>query len=112
MTGNNVNSTALQLLFDRLEAINPELSFKSKLAALAHEIESIYKINVYFCEIKNRRWSFYAGSNEAILAPHHTRINEKWGIITDKISISDPEWESVIKFICKFISTETVNIKQ
>jgi len=110
MTENNVNSTVLQLLFDRIEAINPNLSLKSKLAALAHEIESIYRINVYFCEVKNRRWSFYAGSKEPILAPHHTRINEKWGVITDKISISDNEWATVIKSISKFISKETANI--
>jgi len=110
MTGNNVNFKVLQLLFDRIKAINPNLSFKAKLAALAHEIESFYRINVYFCEIKNRRWSFYAGSKDPILAPHHTQINEKWGIITDKISMSDSEWKSVIKFISKFISKETVNI--
>lgn len=112
MTGNNVNLTTLQLLFDRIEAINSNLSFKTKLAALTHEIESIYRINVYFCEIKNRRWSFYAGSSEAILAPHHTQINEKWGIISDKISISDSEWKSMIEFISKFISKETVNIER
>jgi len=41
-------------------------------------------IRCYFCEVIGKRWSFMAGDENIIAAPHRYMLDSKLGIIADK----------------------------
>ena len=78
-------------------------SFVAKLNEITSELSSLFQMNVYFCEIKGKRWSFVAGSERTVLASNRFQLTDKWGIITDNVSVDDDEWQSRLELIRAFL---------
>lgn len=78
-------------------------SFVAKLNKISSELSSLFQINVYFCEIKGKRWSFIAGSEKALYTSNRFQLTNRWGIITDNISVNDDEWTLILELIRTFL---------
>ncbi|MBN2600383.1 MAG: hypothetical protein JXR87_00155 [Candidatus Marinimicrobia bacterium] len=63
---------------------NSDLSRKGKLVLLAHELADHFKTDIYFCEIKGKRWSFVAGSDKTVYGSWRFQLNDRWGIISTR----------------------------
>jgi hypothetical protein len=61
---------------------NERLTLQAKLTAIARELSSWYRTGIYFCEIKGRRWSFFAGSDELVDGSRRLQVCDRWGIIS------------------------------
>jgi len=77
-------------------------SFVAKLNEISSELSSLFQMNVYFCEIKGKRWSFIAGSEKAIYTSNRFQLTNRWGIITDNVSLND-DWTSILELIRTFL---------
>lgn len=62
---------------------NAEWSLLAKLTAIADELSICFNTGIYFCEIKGKRWSFFAGSSDTVFGSKRFQVNDKWGIISD-----------------------------
>lgn len=78
-------------------------SFVAKLNKITSELSSLFQMNVYFCEIKGKRWSFIAGSESAVLASNRFQLTDRWGIITDHIPVDDDKWTLILGLIRTFL---------
>lgn len=78
-------------------------SFVAKLNEITSELSLLFQMNVYFCEIKGKRWSFVAGSEKAIYTSNRFQLTDRWGIITDNISVDNDEWTLILELIRTFL---------
>jgi len=60
------------------------MQLNSKLTKIAKELSTHFDTEIYFCEIKGKRWSFVAGSGDIVNGSNRFQLNEKWGIISDR----------------------------
>lgn len=87
----------------QLDNSESKKSFVAKLNEITSELSSLFQMNVYFCEIKGKRWSFVAGSDSAVLASNRFQLTNSWGIITDNISVNDDEWTLILELMRAFL---------
>lgn len=59
----------------------PDINILNKIV---EEIYQDQQVRCYFCKIIGKRWSFIAGDNDILAAPHKYTVNETLGIIADK----------------------------
>jgi hypothetical protein len=78
-------------------------SFVAKLNEITSELSLLFQMNVYFCEIKGKRWSFVVGSEKAIYTSNRFQLTDRWGIITDNISVDNDEWTLILELIRNFL---------
>jgi hypothetical protein len=86
-----------------VQVIGQENDLKSKLTLISDYLFEKYDLKSYFCEIKGKRWSHFAGKNEVIYVSQHFVLNDKIGIITEQPSIEDDFIIELIKDLRKII---------
>ena len=64
--------------------MNDEMQFNSKLTKIAKELAAYFDTEIYFCEIRGKRWSFVAGSTGTVYGSWRFQLNDRWGIISTK----------------------------
>jgi len=60
------------------------MQLNSKLTKIAKELSTHFDTEIYFCEIKGKRWSFVAGSGETVYGSWRLQLNNRWGIISTR----------------------------
>ena len=78
---------------------------QTNLNLISDFLKENYDIDLYFCEIfGDRRWSFFAGSEDVIAQNKKIKINKNLGIIIDNYSqINKSKWEEIVEFIKSLI---------
>lgn len=61
-----------------------EGTLQHKLQCIAKELADYLEAEVYFCEIRGRRWSFVAGSADVLCGSYRLRLSDKWGLISER----------------------------
>jgi len=84
--------------------LNGELQLNTKLTKIANELSAHFDAEIYFCEIKGKRWSFVAGSGDTVYGSHRFQLNEKWGIISDHELTQDSDNQLIINMIRGILS--------
>jgi len=64
--------------------LNDEIQLNSTLAKIAQELSVYFDTEIYFCEIKGKRWSYMAGSGDTVYGSNRIQLTEKWCIISDR----------------------------
>lgn len=81
--------------------INENEDLQTNLNLISDFLKDNYNIDLYFCEIfGNRRWSFFAGSEDVIAQNKKIKINQNLGIIIDNYSqIDESKWKEIVEFV-------------
>lgn len=69
------------------------------LEKIAEWVYIEFQVNIYFCEIKGKRWSFIAGRKHTVYVPVQIPINSKLGIIAEENSIQENTWQALIRVL-------------
>ena len=80
--------------------------FTEKLEAITQWIYIEYQTNVYFCEIKGKRWSYITGRSNILYAAESYTINDNIGIVAEENNIGTENWNTLIPIIKRIISEE------
>jgi len=80
-------------------SVNDELPLEKKLTMIAKELSIYFDTEIYFCEIKGKRWSFAAGSGDTVYGSKRFQLNEKWGIISDRELTQDGKTQLIYDMI-------------
>lgn len=78
---------------------NDELPLSAKLTMLAKELSAYLKTEIYFCEIKGKRWSFVAGSDKTVYGSMRLQLNDNWGIISERKIVQDGDNQIIFNMI-------------
>jgi len=62
-----------------------------------------FQVNIYFCEIKGKRWSFIAGRQNVLSAPNRIKVNDHIGIIAEDNDIQDDTWNTLTSAINRIL---------
>jgi len=73
-------------IFEQIRNIylNDEMQLNTKLTKIAKELSMYFDTEIYFCEIKGKRWSFVAGNSETVYGSWRLKLNDRWGIISTR----------------------------
>jgi len=83
---------------------NGELPLSTKLTMLAKELSAYLKTEIYFCEIKGKRWSFVAGSDKTVYGSMRLQLNDNWGIISELDLIQNDDNQLIFNMIKDLIT--------
>jgi hypothetical protein len=75
----------------------PHLELRPLLEAVAGWLELQLKISIAFCELKGRRWSFFAGKDSLYTAQVRHKINEELGMIVEVNEFEPEFWNKIIE---------------
>ncbi|MDO9548889.1 MAG: hypothetical protein Q7J65_08015 [Candidatus Marinimicrobia bacterium] len=86
---------------DRVQLVseNDELSFREKLMMITNELSTYFDSEIYFCEIKGKRWSYVAGSADTVYGSIRFPLTNKWGIILDHELVQDSDSQLIFNMI-------------
>lgn len=83
-----------------------DADFIRQLDFLAEQIKQQYKINIWFVEILNRRWSYIAGicDPDQLLPPLRIELKSNLGLVSNDLPDLSPEQQQdIINQIVNFI---------
>jgi hypothetical protein len=75
------------------------LTQKEQLNEFARQLNFKYGIQLYFCEIIGKRWSFFAGDKTLDIPHQQIILNNHFGIMTAEIPVLEAEWKLILDFI-------------
>lgn len=81
--------------------------FIRQLDLLAEQIKQQYKINIWFVEILNRRWSYIAGICEPdqLLPPWRIELKPNLGLVSNDLpQLPGEQQQNIINYIVSFIN--------
>jgi hypothetical protein len=81
-----------------------KLPLKTKLERISEGLKSCLNIGICFCEIKGKRWSYVAGSGEAICGNNRVQLTANWGIVTENNLDLNDDFQSCLNIIRKIIT--------
>lgn len=76
---------------------------KEKLDKVAVWTQAEYGIDLCFCKLLGKRWSFYAGSEELLVPQERVEINDAWGIFAENINENRGIWDEIVSALQKLI---------
>ncbi|PID28568.1 MAG: hypothetical protein CSB55_04350 [Candidatus Cloacimonadota bacterium] len=88
-----VNATSI--CKDLRHIAEPHVELKSLLEAIAYWLETELGIRIFFCELKGRRWSFFAGKDSLDTAQVRYQINDKLGMIAEANDLGKEFWQEL-----------------
>jgi len=72
-----------------------------KMNQLSHILKTEYDIELNFCNLMGKRWSYFAGEKDLFRATKRIKLNNSFGIITD--SSLEPELEKELIILSKHL---------
>ncbi|MDD3049678.1 MAG: hypothetical protein PHR06_00880 [Candidatus Cloacimonetes bacterium] len=66
-----------------------------KMNQLSHILKTEYDIELNFCNLVGRRWSYFAGEKDLFRATKRIKLNNSFGIITDSFLVPELEEELI-----------------
>lgn len=77
---------------------------KEKMEQIAQWVYIEFQVNIYFCEIMGKRWSFVAGRNNILSVHHRHQVNSTIGLIAEENDIVSDSWEILLKVIRQLLA--------
>lgn len=74
-------------------------SRKDAFEKIAQWVYIEFQVNIFFCDIMGKRWSFIAGRQNVLSAPNRIPINEQLGIIAEDNTIKQDTWDALTRSI-------------
>ena len=72
---------------------------KEQLDEFVWHLKLQFGIQLYFCEIIGKRWSFFTGDKTLDIPQHKIVLNNHFGMMTAEIPVSEKEWQLILDFI-------------
>lgn len=79
--------------------LNNNFSLIDKLNIIVEHFRENYDVEVYFCEIIGKRWSFIAGKANSYLPQRRIQMTENLGLVIDDSNLSEPQINKLIDVI-------------
>ena len=90
------------------EKVIPVKGLNERLREISRILSEDFHIEVYFCKIYGKRWSYVAGNKSIILLKSRYRLNDDFGICSDKLVSDNIMYPGLIEVIKELIdSVET-----
>jgi hypothetical protein len=69
--------------------LNNNFSLIDKLNIIADHFQDNYQLEMYFCEIIGKRWSFIAGRSDSYLPQKKIKLYKNLGMVVDDNKLSE-----------------------
>ncbi len=79
--------------------LNNNFSLIDKLNIIVKHLQENYEVEVYFCEIIGRRWSFIAGDANSYLPQRRIELTKNLGIVVDDSDLSEEQVSGLVEVV-------------
>ncbi len=84
--------------------LNNNFSLIDKLNIIVNHLQKNYEVEVYFCEIIGKRWSFIAGVANSYLPQRRIEITKNLGIVIDDGDLSEEQVSGLVAVVKSTLS--------
>ncbi len=83
--------------------IDPDWDLNQKLKKIAQWLDATHNIELYFCQILGKRWSFIAGRSDLYAPQRKVCLTDQYGMVLEDKQLSEKQLEQLTKAVRRII---------